>query len=415
VTDLGATLVVARRELLERVKSRWFVIMTLLAPAGMIALIVIPALLAGRGPDGAKVEIIDQTGVIGPPLAAKLTDAKWAPTIIAPDTGEAAEMARIRTSEISGFITIPKDALDGGKILYRGDNGSSQAVQVTLTRAVTSVVLDQRGVRAQIPPAQRTQLLQPVNFEAEHTSGNEKGSSGLAAFFLGYTVVILLYMVITLYGVAVMRSVVQEKTSRVMELLVATIKPRSLMSGKILGVGGAGLIQIVVWLTMGALTLAYRAELLHALGAQGGGPGLPPFALGEIAVVVSYFVLGFFFYAAVFAAAGAMVSSEQDTQQVQMPISLLLVVGFACMTAVTNDPRGATSAVLTMIPFWSPMLMPMRYVLGGATAVDVVISLAILLTSTLLVTRLAARIYRTGVLMYGKRPTLQEVLRWIRY
>ena len=187
----------------------------------------------------------------------------------------------------------------------------------------------------------------------------------MIAYFLAF----ILYMVITLYGVNVMRSVVQEKTSRVMELMVATVKPRSLMTGKILGVGGAGLVQIVVWLAMGAITLAYRAQILAWFGVSGGGAALPPIELGTMAIVVAYFIVGYFFYASMYAAVGAMVSSEQDTQQVQMPITMLLVIGALCLQMVSNDPRGSATVIMTMIPFWSPMLMPMRYVLGGATPV----------------------------------------------
>ena len=129
-----------------------------------------------------------------------------------------------------------------------------------------------------------------------------------------------------------------------------------------------------------------------------------------------YFVLGFFFYAAMYAAVGAMVSSEQDTQQVQMPVTMLLVIGVMCLQVVSNDPRGSAAAAMTMIPLWSPMLMPMRYVLGGATGGEVAVSLLILLVSTTaLVVRAAAKIYRVGVLLYGKRPTVRELVRWLRY
>jgi ABC-2 type transport system permease protein len=187
------------------------------------------------------------------------------------------------------------------------------------------------------------------------------------------------------------------------------------MAGKILGVGAAGLVQIVAWLAMGAVTLAYRAEILGSFGVAGGGAALPPFELGAMAIVVLYFVLGFFFYASLYAAVGAMVSSEQDTQQVQMPVTMLLVIGALTLQVVSNAPRGSAAAIMTMIPFWSSMLMPMRYVLGGATLSEVAISLGILLVSTVVVVRAAAKIYRMGVLMYGKRPSPQELLRWLRY
>jgi ABC-2 type transport system permease protein len=259
-------------------------------------------------------------------------------------------------------------------------------------------------------------LLGRVNFIAQLNTGAAKATSGLAAFFLGYILSFILYMVITLYGVAVMRSVVTEKTSRVMELMVAAVKPRALMGGKILGVGAAGLIQVTIWLAMGAITLKYRNEILGAFGVDTtSGPTLPPLELLEISVVLCYFVIGFFFYAAMYAAVGAMVSSEQETQQVQMPVTMLLVIGVLCFQVISNDPRGTPAQVMTMLPFWSPLLMPMRYVLGGASLGEVALSLGILLVSTGLVVRGAAKIYRVGVLMYGKRPSLRELIRWLRY
>jgi ABC-2 type transport system permease protein len=176
------------------------------------------------------------------------------------------------------------------------------------------------------------------------------------------------------------------------------------------------MIQISIWLGMGAAMLAYRGELLGLFGIKGAGEGsLPPLAAVEVAIVLGYFILGFFFYSAMYAAVGAMVSSEQDSQQVQMPVTMLMVVGVLCLQVVSNAPRGSASTVMSNVPLWSPMLMPMRYVLGGATLGEVAISLAILLISTLLVVRAAGKIYRVGVLMYGKRPGVRELVRWLRY
>jgi ABC-2 type transport system permease protein len=414
MTDLRAIAVIARRELFERVRSKWFVVITLLAPLGIAAMVLLPALLLSSG-EGAKVEIIDHSGALGEPLAAALTAAKWKPAIVPVDTPDQREMDRIRDKRINGFLTIPEDGIDGGQILYRGDNGSSQIVQAVLREKVQRVVQDVRGARSQISSDKLAKLLKPLNFEAQQTNGKTEATSGSAAFFVGYALAYILFLVITMYAVAVMRSVVQEKTSRVMELMVATIKPRALMAGKILGVGAAGLVQVTVWLAMGALTLAYRDQIVGLFGASGGGPALPSLSVGEVAIALIFFVLGYFFYASMYAAVGAMVSSEQDTQQVQMPVTLLLIVGIVSVTAVSGDPRGVTATVMTMLPFWSALLMPMRYLLGGASLGEVAVSLAILAGSTVAIALAAAKIYRVGVLMYGKRPGLGELIRWLRY
>lgn len=414
-TALRDTLVIGRRELLERVRSKWFVVMTLLGPLFMVALVVVPALIAAKGAKGAHIEIVDKTGKVGHTLAAALQKKDWHVEVVAPETSEADELARIRDDKINGFILIPEDGLTGGKILYRGDNGSNQNVTVALGGAVAAAVLLERAEALALTPEQTSKMLAKVDFDPQHTTGETKGTSGVGSFFVAYLLAFILYMVITLYGVTVMRSVVQEKTSRVMEFLVAAVKPSSLMSGKILGVGGAALIQLTIWLGIGALALEYKSELLGVFGVKGDGMSLPSVALPELTLVLVFFIGGFFFYAAMYAAVGAMVSSEQDTQQVQMPVTMLLVIGVTCLTVISNDPRGGAASVMTMVPCWSPILMPMRYVLGGATFGDVALSLGILVVSTVLIVRAAAKIYRVGVLMYGKRPSVSELVRWLRY
>jgi ABC-2 type transport system permease protein len=135
----------------------------------------------------------------------------------------------------------------------------------------------------------------------------------------------------------------------------------------------------------------------------------------DIAVIVVFFAVGFLFYSTMYAAVGAMVGSEQDSQQAQMPVTMLLVIGMVSITAVTGDPRGHTAQLLTQIPFWSPMLMPLRYLLGGASLGEVGLSLGILIVAMGIISRAAAKIYRVGILMYGKRPGLGELVRWLRY
>ncbi|MBX3156987.1 MAG: ABC transporter permease [Deltaproteobacteria bacterium] len=418
--------VIARRELLERIRSKWFVIVTLLGPVGMFAMVAIPALIARSGSAGTVVEIVDETAAcvtktkepcdLGRPLALALEGAAWTVRIVDPKTTDAELLDRVRTKDINGFIKIPADALESGEILYQGDNASAQAVQLELRKNVEGVVRFQRGRSLSLGGEQLVYLLGPVNVGTKHTTGAAEGASGIATFLVGYILAFILYIVITLYGVNVMRSVVQEKTSRVMEMMVSAVKPDSMMAGKILGVGAAGLIQMTVWLGMGAITLTYRDTITGWFGAAGGGPSaLPPLAGAELAVVIAYFIVGFFFYASMYAAVGAMVSSEQDTQHVQMPVTLALVIGIMLLQVIGNDPRSGGAGILTMIPIWSPILMPMRYVLGGATLGDVLLSLAILVVSTAIVIHMAAKIYRAGVLMYGKRPSLHELLRWLRY
>ena len=407
--------IIARRELMERIKTKWFIVITLLGPLFMVALVVVPTVLQVKSSSGARVEVIDHSKVLGAPVVATLQKRDWKATLIDPTTSNQTELDRIRDDKINGFLVIPADAVTGGKPIYLGDNVTNQMVPAMLDRAVSEAVANARADVLKLDAAQREMLVKPVEVLTMHSTGTSEGSSGLGSFLIAYILAFILYMVITLYGVAVMRSVVQEKTSRVMEFLVAVVKPQSLMGGKILGVGGAALIQLTVWLAFGALALAYRDQLLGLFGIAAGTSPMPALDLASVVIVLVYFILGFFFYAAMYAAVGAMVSSEQDTQQVQMPVTMLLVIGVMCFQLIAGDPRGTASAVMTQVPFWSPLLMPMRFLLGGATVTELAISLGILLVSTLLVVRAAAKIYRVGVLLYGKRPSARELLRWLRY
>jgi ABC-2 type transport system permease protein len=403
------TFVIAKREFLERVRTKWFVAMTVLGPIFLVGLIVIPAVLAGSGGTGAKVDIIDQTGKVAPLLAPSLqTAGEWKTTVIDPGTTDDAELAKIRTKQINGFIRVPADGLDKGSTIYRGDNATNQVVQGLLHETVPLAIIAARGV-----PLDK---LDTPKVRAYHTTGETAGESGAGAFLLGYIIAFILYMVITLYGINVMRSVVTEKSSRVVELMVAATKPRSMMSGKILGVGGAGLAQVAIWFVIGGIALAYRTTILKALGAgAAAASALPSLDAVQVIVIVGFFVLGYLFYSTMYAAIGATVSSEQDSQQAQLPITMFLVIGMVSMTAITGDPRGSTSAIMTLVPFWSPMLMPLRYILGGASPAEVALSLGILVVSILLIARAAAKIYRVGILMYGKRPGFGELVRWLRY
>jgi ABC-2 type transport system permease protein len=164
------------------------------------------------------------------------------------------------------------------------------------------------------------------------------------------------------------------------------------------------------------LLLRYRETVLGWFGIHGAGAfSLPSVNAASLVLVLAYFLLGYFFYASLYAAIGAMVNSEQEAQQAQAPVVILLVIPVACVQLIGNDPRGTAAEVLTLLPFSSPVLMPMRYMLGGASTTDLVLSLAILAATTAGTVLLAGRIYRVGILMYGKRPSLRELGRWLTY
>ena len=409
-------LVVARRELLERLRTPWFIVVTLLGPVMMIALIVVPVVLGRVGDATARIEVVDRgDGKLAPAIRDALAAEGWRATIVPGTTADDALLGRIRHDAIDGFLIVPKEAPAGGVFLYQGDNATSEQTMRVLIRTVTDTVRTARGEALGLSPAAIDTMMAPVAVAPIHTTGEGKSSSGIAAFIVGYIVMFVLYMAIVLYAVNVMRSVVQEKTNRVAEIMVAAAKPRALMFGKILGAGSVGLIQITIWAVMGVLTINYRGALLGMFGVDAGDWNVPPMDAIDVMVILVYFLLGYFFYAAIFAAIGAMVSSEQEAQQAQTPVMMILIIPMLCVQLVANDPRGAVAEVLTTIPISAAILMPMRWSLGGASTASLLVSMAILAVSTWLVGLLAARIYRVGILMYGKRPSLRELLRWLRY
>jgi ABC-2 type transport system permease protein len=408
-------LVIARRELLERVRTRWFVAVTLLGPILMIGVILIPALLARAADHTARVQIVDHSGRLGPMLVTSLGQVDWKAEVVPLDTSEALLLDRIHRDQIDGFLVIPAGMPGAGTVVYQGDNATSMMAMQELAAVITQSAQALRGLDAQVAPETLERVLAPVAFAHQHTTGKAGASSGQSAFVIGYAVMFVLYMSIVLYATNVLRSVVQEKTSRIMEIMVAAAKPHALMLGKIVGVGAAGLLQISIWATMAALTLTYRGTLLSAFGVEATNWSVPPLTVVDVIVVLGYFLLGYFFYAAIYAAIGAMVSTEQEAQQAQTPIIMLLIIPVASVQLIADDPRGPVAEVLTLIPFSSAILMPMRWLLGGASVASLLISLLVLAASTVLVTRVAARIYRVGILMYGKRPSLRELARWLRY
>jgi ABC-2 type transport system permease protein len=415
--SLPEWLVVARREFLERVRTKWFIVVTLLGPVALAGLIVIPAWLESRSADReVRIQVVDHSPEKLSAAVVNLLPQRYKAEVVPPDTTREQLTERIRDEHIDGFLIIPASVLDGGEAVYEGANTTNIRLMARLQGLINAAALSVRATESGMSQAQIAALTRPVGFRWQQNTGTEDAASGASAFILGYVVMFILYMAILLYAVNVMRSVVLEKTSRVVEILVSAVKPRALMLGKLLGVGTVGLVQLAIWAAMSLIMLEYRGQILGWFGVAGAGDiALPSVRALDMTIVLAYFLAGYFFYAALYAAIGAMVNSDQEAQQAQTPVVLLLILPVVCVQLVASDPRGGAAEVLTLIPFSSPVLMPMRYLLGGATGLDVLMSLGVLLLSTAAVVMLAARIYRVGILMHGKRPSLAEIWRWVRY
>ncbi|MFH0902753.1 MAG: ABC transporter permease [Pseudomonadota bacterium] len=412
--------VIAKREFLERVRSRWFLIVTLLGPVLMVGSTVFAAKMAKKQALRAtRIELVSRGDEKLAEIVAaglQIADPNLQVMKVASDTPREELLARIERRDIDGYIDLPADLLGGGTIDYYGSNATSFAAIARMEAGVQIAVIGARAEQAGLDPERLAMVLRPVRFVPKYTTGEGESSSGAASFVVGYIAMLVTYIGILLYGQNVLRSVILEKTSRVVEVIVSTVRPFAFMAGKILGVGTLGLLQMGIWAVMALLLLRYRVALLGMLGvSQPGSWSIPPFGLDAVVIVLLFFLLGYFFYASLYAAVGALCNSDQEAQQVQTPVTLLLVVPAICMPLIGNDARGPEAVVLTQIPFTSPVLVPMRYLLGGVQSAELVLSAVVLLVSIAAAVWLSAKVYRIGILMYGKRPSLREIIHWVRY
>jgi ABC-2 type transport system permease protein len=436
--------VVAKREYLERVRSRLFVVMTLLVPVLITGVTLVPIYVAARGRASTNVRhirILDATGAgLGERIATTLrsdttvgarTDTTTGPfvqTLTAaelPAAEEAATREVMKPRSLNGYLVLTDSTLAGKSARYGGRNASAIAdmdrLQAVVRQSVMFVRLEREGVK----PETVNELSKiSLTMRRDRITERGRGGSGVTGLLAGVIVGVMLLMSIIVHGQNVMRGVLEEKTSRVAEVVISSIKPEALLAGKVLGVGGVGLTQVIAWLGLSVYLQSFFAPiLLKSVGAgaaaltSGGGAAsmFGGMSLGIFAIALVYFLIGFLFYATLFAAAGSMVNSEQEAQQAVFPIMLLLMSGWIFLNPVLINPNSTVAVVMSWLPWSSPIIMPIRMGLTSVSPLSVARSLACALVGSLLAMWLAARIYRVGMLMYGKRPSLAEVVKWVRY
>jgi len=278
-----------------------------------------------------------------------------------------------------------------------------------LRRLIFAARLERHGIDTLL--VKQAQI--PIHLATNKLSGRKlTGVSGGQSFGVGFGMAIILFVAILMYGVNVMSSVVEEKSTRVVEVLVSSLRPFQLMVGKVVGAGAVGLVQLAVWLGSAKLLTGVRWRPADAAGGM--GFQFPSIPTATLLVFVVYFLLGYFLYAAIYAAVGAMSSTEAEARQAQVPVQLLMMIPYISFFALLNDPNSSLAVWMTLIPFWSPIAAPVRYGATRIPPVELAGSIALLVAAVLVVTWMAARIYRVGILMTGKRPNLKEIVRWVR-
>jgi ABC-2 type transport system permease protein len=411
---------VVRREFVERVRRKWFWFSAILGPVFFAAVFLLPALFASSG--GTKrIAVVDgANSAFGARVIAALNAGPVlrALRVVAGARVLDSLMLEVGAKRLDGVLILTDDVVATGRAEYRASNVSSfrdiQELETTLTGLVTAARLERAGV----DPGLLTRARHGITLTTTKLSGSKTtGESSAQSFSLAYFMALILYMAILMYGVNVKSSVLEEKTTRIVEVLVSSIHPFPLLLGKVLGVGAVSLFQFLIWGVAAKGLLGVRAALGGHLSAFDSPIQLfqvPHVSSSTGAIFLAYFLGGFFLYSAMFAAVGAMSSSEQEAQQAQQPIVYVLVLAFLSMFALLNDPASVLAVTLSLIPFTSPIAMPVRWAAGNLPAAELWASLALLAVAIVAATWVAARIYRVGILMTGKRPNLRELVRWVR-
>lgn len=417
---MNKTLKIVRREFVEIVRKKSFLIGLFLVPVFVVASVLVPVLLARVDMGKQKrIAVVDQTGILYQPLEARLDERleDGRPEYLLHEVRPGTDLETTRrqlTSEINAgtldaYLVVPSDVFEKGEAGFYGKNVSDIQQVGRLQNALSQIVVAHRLAQRGLDPESVRKWTRRVQLQTlKIVKGKEKKSGFAREYFTSFAFAMLLYMVTIIYGIMVMRGVLEEKSTRMVEVMLSSVDPLQMMAGKILGIGAASLVQVTVWIGVGLLATAY--------GRMAFGPNLP-FAIETDMVVYFgvYFVLGYFLYATLYAIIGAICDTEQDAQHLQILVIVPMILSLLAMTFITRQPGAAPSVVMSLIPFFAPMIMIVRVNVLTPPWIEIAASILILIGTIAGVMWAAARIYRVGILMRGKRATLSEMIRWVRY
>jgi ABC-2 type transport system permease protein len=428
-------LAIIKREYWTRIKTKGFILGTILTPLLMMGLIFLPMLFIDKGGKSLhRLVVLDQNAdeTIYQRAQAQLTARQ---DVASDDPGQPAasndgptfEVRRepitadrldarqqelnqeINAGRLDGYVVLPADVITSGKLTRRAKNVNDFDTSRRIRNAFNDAIIGQRLLNAGVKP----QDIEAINKDISVDFLNERGEKESPVGQWGFSILlgVILYMTILIYGMYVLQGVIEEKQSRIVEVLLSSVKPFQLMLGKVIGIGCVSLTQILVWAASFGLITAIAAAQAIAFGSFK-IPRLPVTVLAFFAV---YFVLGYFLYATMYALVGSMVSSQEDGQQAQFPVTMLIAIPMALSTFIMTKPDSVLSTTLSLIPLFSPILMFMRITVQQPPWWQIALSIALLIGTIFGTVWVAAKIYRVGVLMYGKRPSLPELLKWLKY
>ena len=429
------------REFKERVYKKSFIITTLLMPLLMVVISVAPTLIMVFAKGETKsISVIDNSGIVAPRLESN-EDVQF---ITIPDGDLQTELKKSLESEEFGLLYIGEDVVKNpNNVQLYTNSSSSMLIEDAITDQIEEIVEAERLKEYNISDLK--QILDAIEVDISLTTfrndnKEQTASSSAASSFIGIILGFVLYFFLVIYGSIVMQSIIEEKNSRILEVLVSTVRPFDMMMGKILGVASVALTQIAIW---GVLLIVISAAVIPAVmpddilaGVEAVKAGADAAALatdvdmeaitalasimdtGYIAQIVVLLLLfmmgGFLLYAAMYAAVGASVDQAQDAQQLTTPIMIPIIFAFILLTMVMNDPNSPVVVWSSMIPFTSPIVM-MGRIPSGIPTWEIVTSLVLLYATFIVMVWLAGKIYRVGIFMHGKKPTFKELYKWLKY
>jgi ABC-2 type transport system permease protein len=430
---------VIKREFAQAVSSRAFVIGTVLGPLLLVAIFGVQFLILAKGGGGAqRIAILDASGQELAPRITQVVEERAAATPAfmarasytfevqqaAPEQREMLQQQmtqRIMARELDGFLWLPPEALEGQGIRYEGSNATNSQVMAELRQGVQRVVQSARLREEGIDEARLGNALQPVSMDVARTGDDGTAGNVMAARLMAFAMAFAIYIMVIMWGQSIMMSVQEEKRDRIVELIVSSVRARDLLFGKVIGIGGAGVLQLAVWVLAALLLLTYGTVMAGALGASPAivqalqeGTMLPRLPIDLGIAFVFFFAGGFFLFATLFAVIGALVTNTQEAQQFVFPVLLPFIIGFFISMPAADNPNSTLAVVGSMVPFTSPMVMPVRAAVGGIDWLQTGASLALLFVTAAFTLWLAAKIYRVAIFATGKKPTASEIFRWMR-
>ena len=435
-------LAVVRREYVQGVRNKGFIISTLLAPAIMALFFVVPVLLATLRTGGAtRVAVVDLTGGrLYDPLSEALARGgradedearKRQPQGLRDEefesrfSAERVELGgrpfeavkeelrrRVLDNKLDAFLVLPPEVLEGGAAQLYSRSAGDLFTRSAIERSLSRVVADERLRAARIDGERVRELTRKVEVEqARVTATGEQSASGAGGFILPFLVGTFIVVAIMMYGQVILSAVVEEKTTRIVEVLFSSLRAFPLLLGKLVGVSLVGFTQFAIWALM---FLALGLFGGGGLALAGGDLALPRIPAAGLLLAPVFFTLGFYIYGTLYAVVGSMVTSEKEATQIVMPLSFLPALAIYLAFPIIRNPNSSFSFWISMVPFFSPITMLVRIVTERPPAWQIALSLLIGAATVVAMVWVAARIYRTGMLMYGKRATIPEVLKWVR-